>query len=99
MATPLQGTDGAISSLALTQLLTVAAVAAAFAAVTLSGAAQDRLKTAIAAKTTTPANSQVIDEQGDLLALTFAVASPYLIVFTEKGAQRAELEKSRSPGY
>lgn len=100
MATYLQiATDVPVTSALLQQLLTVAAVLAAFPAVTLSGAAQDRLKTAIAAKTTTPANAQIIDEQGDLLAVTFAVANPYLIVYTVKGLARVELEKSRSAGY
>ncbi len=99
MSTPIAQTDGPVTSAALTQLLAVAAVLAAFPAVTLSGGAQDRLKTAITAKTTTPANAQIIDEQGDLLAMTFVTANPFLIVYTVKGLQRVELEKSRSAGF
>ena len=90
--------DPEIRDSVLTQMLAVAAVLAAFPAVTLSGVAANRLQTAITAKTATPANSQIISESGDLLAVTFLTANPSLIVYTSKGKDRKEAEAARGTG-
>jgi len=82
----------------LTQLLSVAAVLVAFPAVTLSGGAKNRLATAVAAKVTTPANAQIIDESGDLLAVTFLTANPFTVLYTTKGLARKEAEAARGSG-
>ena len=92
MATSIASTE--IRDTVLTQLLAVAAVLTAFPAVTLSGASAQRFKTAWQAKITTPANAQIIDEQGDLLLVAFLTASPYYLVYTQKGLARKERESN-----
>jgi hypothetical protein len=84
---------------ALTQLVAVAAVLTAFPLTTLSGTSADRFKTALATRAATPANTQIQDEQGDLLAVTFLTQNPYGVVYTAKGLARLELEAARSQGY
>lgn len=82
---------------ALTQLVTVAAVLAAFPSITLAGAAASRFLTQHKLLLATPANNQILDENGDLLAVYFVTASPYPYVFTQKGKRRAELEQGAAP--
>jgi hypothetical protein len=78
---------------ALTQIMSVAAVLAAFPAVTLTiGGGTKRFTAALLTKQTTPANAQIIDENGDLLAITFLTQSPLPNVFTQKGLARKEAE-------
>lgn len=82
----------------LTQLLAVAAVTTAFPVTTLSGGASKRFTTALQVLSTTPANAQVKDENGDVLCVSFVSANPYAIMLTQRGKQRREMEIAASPG-
>lgn len=84
---------------ALTQLLAVAAVTAAFpvTALVYSASVTNRFLTQHKLLLITPANVQILDEQGDLLAVYFVAPSPYPYVFTQKGKRRAELEQGAAP--
>lgn len=98
MSTPITASP-AVADTFIAQILAVAAVLTAFPVTTLSGAAANRFKTALAVLTATPANRQIVDENGDILVCSFATSSPNQFVFTQKGIQRLELEVSRSQGY
>jgi hypothetical protein len=97
MATPIPSAE--IRDQALTQIMAVAAVLAAFPVTALSGVLTNRFKTAHDLLVVTPANRQITDEQGDLLEIFFLTAAPYAYVRTQKGQARVELEAGRSQGY
>lgn len=97
MSTPIASTEP--RDIILTQLLAVAAVTTAFPVTTLAGTTANRFLTQHNLIVATPANKQIVDEQGDVLAVYFLTASPLFYAFTQKGKARIELELSRSAGY
>ena len=98
MSTPILASPETADTV-ITQFLSVAAVLTAFPVTQLTGAAINRFLTQLAVLTATPANRQILDENGDVLVASFATASPKQFYFTQKGVQRLELERSRSQGY
>lgn len=98
MPTPLTSSPE-VADTVITQFLSVAAVLVAFPSTTLTGAAINRFLTQLAVLTTTPANRHILDEQGDVLVLSFLAAAPRQFYFTQKGMARLELERSRSQGF
>lgn len=96
MSTPQAATDP--TDAIITQFMSVGAVAAAFPTTTLSGAGVARSATQHAAFVASPANGCLKDEQGDILAIYFASASPAFAVWTKKGRIRRELELAKQGG-
>lgn len=97
MATSIATTE--VRDQALTQLMAVGAVLTAFPSTVLTGVTANRFKIQHDLLVLTPANRQIVDEQGDLLEVFFLSASPYPYVRTQKGLRRAELESAASLGY
>lgn len=91
--------NGSLVDAVLTELLTVAAVAAAFPATTLSpvGGVQ-RMTTQHKLLQVTPANVQLKDENGDVLAVYFASQAGTRCLFTQKGKIRFEAEAALAVG-
>jgi hypothetical protein len=86
---------------AYVHMLSVAAVLTAFPKTTLSGGSANRLKTAMQVFTVTPANGHIVDEQGDLLVVSFLTVTAgtnQKFYFTQKGKHRRELESHRDAG-
>jgi hypothetical protein len=98
MATPITASPYTADTF-IRQILSVAAVLGAFPATTLAGAAADRFKTQLAVLKATPANRHILDEDGDVLVVSFLTSAPDQFVFTKKGLTRLELESGRSQGY
>lgn len=90
---------GVISQDVAVQLLSVAAVLTEFAAITLSGSSHGRLKTAMDLLVATPATNHIVDENGDVMVISFATPAPYLFIWTREGLLRRELENGFSQGY
>lgn len=81
------------SDIALAQAMALSATP--FPITTLS-AGSKRLRTALAANAGT--NTQILDESKDLMAITFAAATPMNAYLTELGTKRLELENVGAPG-
>lgn len=92
MSTPILTPE--VRDTAMTQVLGTSTVPAVFPVVTLSGGSPQRFKTAVTTKATTPANAQIVDENGDLLCVCFALQNPLQFMFTQKGLARREAELS-----
>jgi len=87
-----------VRDIALTQLMAVAAVLAAFPATTLvTSGSNQRYRTALATLQATPANAQIVDEQGDLLSVHFLTANPNFSYRTTKGQKRFDQELNQAP--
>lgn len=91
--------NGAVTDSVLTELLAVLAVATAFPVTTLAGAALGRMTIQHKLLMVTPANVQLKDEQGDVLALYFLSQTGNRCYFTQKGKARFELEAAQTAGY
>ncbi len=93
------GPPGVIAQDVAVQLLSVASVLTEFAKITLSGTSHGRLKTAMDLLVATPATNHIVDENGDVMVISFTVAAPYRFVWTREGLKRRELENGFSQGY
>ncbi len=82
----------------VTQFLANSAVLTEFPAIQLSGSGVARFKVARALLTATPADNHILDEEGDVLCVSFVTSNPYQFVYTKKGLRRLELETSVAPG-
>lgn len=90
--------NGSLVDAVLTELLTVAAVTAAFPITALTGAAVQRMTIQHKLLQVTPANVQLKDENGDLLAVYFASQAGTRCLFTQKGKIRFEAEAALAVG-
>ena len=90
--------NGSLVDAVLTELLTIAAVAVAFPATTLSGVGVQRMTVQHKLLQVTPANVQLKDENGDVLAVYFLAQTGTRCLFTQKGKIRFEAEAALAVG-
>ncbi len=96
------GPPGVIAQDVAVQLLSVASVLTEFAKITLSGSSHGRLKTAMDLLVATPATNHIVDENGDVMVISFttlSAAAPYRFIWTREGLKRRELENGFSQGF